>query len=119
MVITLVLTDKSIYEIKCQPNLMKANELKEKTLKEIIIKFSIFFGLNLSLLVIFWYYLTCWNAVYENTKLYLIKNTLISFALSFIYPFIINILPVIFRQQSLKKNGNGCLYKASKITQIL
>ena len=82
MVSTLVLTDKSIYEIKCQPNLMKANELKEKALKKIIIKFSIFFGLNLALLVIVWYYLSCWNAVYENTKVYLIKNTLPYFSLS-------------------------------------
>ena len=119
MLVTLVLTDKNIYEIKCQPNLNKANELKTKTLKRMIIKFSIFFGLNLALLVIFWYYLSCWNAVYENTKVYLIKNTLISFAISFGYPFFINILPLVLRKQSLKKNGSGFLYKTSKIVQIL
>ena len=118
MLITLVLTDKNIYEIKRQPNIVKANELKKKMLKVMIIKFSIFFALNLALLVLFWYYLTCWNAVYENTKVYLIKNTLISFGISFIYPFIINIIPVVLRRLSLKNRESKFLYQFSKIMQI-
>ena len=116
---TLVLTDRNIHDIKCQPNLSNANILKKKTLKYMKIKFLIFFLLNLILLVIFWYYLTCWNAVYQNTKIYLIKNTLISFGISLIYPFIINIIPVILRKLSLKKGKRECLYKTSKIMQIL
>ena len=84
-----------------------------------IVKFGIFFLLNLVLLVLFWYYLTCWNAVYQNTQIYLIKNTLISFAISLFYPFVINIIPVILRKQSLKKRKRECLYNASKIVQIL
>ena len=116
---TLVLTDRNIHDIKCQPNLSNANILKKKTLKYMKIKFLIFFLLNLILLVIFWYYLTCWNAVYQNTQIYLIKNTLISFGISLIYPFIINIIPVILRKLSLKKGKRECLYKTSKIMQIL
>jgi surface protein len=119
MLTTLILTDKNIFEIKCQVNIIKANILKKKTLKFMKVKFSIFFGLNMILLVLFWYYLTCWNAVYENTQLYLIKNSLISFAISLIYPFIINIIPTILRNQSLQKNKRECLYNTSKILQIL
>ena len=116
---TLVLTDKSIFEIKCQPNLINANILKKKTLKCMKIKFAIFFLLNMILLTLFWYYLTCFNAVYQNTKIYLIKNTLISFGISLIYPFILNIIPAILRKLSLKKGNKECLYNTSKIFQIL
>ena len=116
---TLVLTDKSIFEIKCQPNLINANILKEKTLKCMKIKYVIFFVLNIILLSLFWYYLTCFNAIYQNTKTYLIKNTLISFAISMIYPFIINIIPAILRKIALKKSNKECLYNTSKIIQIL
>ena len=116
---TLVLTDKSIFEIKRQVNLIHANILKTKTLKYMKVKFGVFFFLNLILLVSFWYYLTCWNAIYLNTQIYLIKNTLISFAISLFYPFVINIIPVILRKQSLKKSKRECLYNASKIAQLL
>ena len=116
---TLVLTDKSIFEIKCQPNLINANILKKKTLKCMKIKFAVFFVLNMILLSLFWYYLTCFNAIYQNTKIYLIKNTLISFGISLIYPFILNIIPAILLNLSLKKGNKECLYNTSKIIQIL
>ena len=119
ILILLVLTDKNIFEIKCQETLQKANIFKKTTLRNILIKFTIFFVLNLLILISFWYYLTCWNAVYENTQIYLIKNTLISFAISLIYPFIINIIPVILRQQSLKQKKKKYLYDVSKIAQLL
>ena len=119
ILILLVLTDKNIFEIKCQETLQKANILKKTTLRNILIKFTIFFVLNLLILISFWYYLTCWNAVYENTQIYLIKNTLISFAISLIYPFIINIIPFILRQQSLKQEKKKYLYDVSKIAQLL
>ena len=85
------------------------------------IKFGIFFILNFILLVLFWYYLTCFNAIYKNTQIYLIENTFISFGFSLFYPFIINILPTIIRMyslHSLKKNQNY-LYKVSQILQLL
>ena len=95
ILITLVLTDKSILQVKLQMTRKLATSLKYKILKCINIKLAIFFVLNFILLVLFWYYLTCFNAIYENTQIYLIENTMISFALSFIYPFIINIIPSI------------------------
>ena len=119
ILITLVLTDKNIFEIKCQPNKILANSLKKTTIKKWNFKFGFFFFLNLILLVLFWYYLTCWNAIYQNTQIYLIKNTLISFSISLIYPFVINIIPVILRKQALKKSKRECLYKTSKIMQLL
>ena len=118
ILVTLVLTEKIILEIKSQPSIIHANSLKQKILKYMIIKFGIFFALNLIILVAFWYYLTCWNAIYENTQIYLIKNTFISFAISLIYPFVINIIPAILRIQSLKKSNREYLYNASKVAQL-
>ena len=98
--------------------------MKKRILKCINIKFAIFFVLNFFLLILFWFYLTCFNAIYDNTQIYLIENTFISFGLSLIYPFIINIIPAILRIYSLdKKNkdkkGENYLYSISKIIQIL
>ena len=101
---TLVLTEKSILEVKKQDLKTLALAKKKDVLKYMIIKFSIFFVLNLILLVAFWYYLTCFNALYQNTQIDLIINSLISFGLSLVYPFIINIVPGIFRMDSLGSN---------------
>ncbi len=121
ILITLVLTDKNILEIKQQITYEQAQQMKVKTLKCMNIKFAVFFVLNFILLILFWYYLTCFNAIYENTQIYLIENTFISFGLSLLYPFIINIFPTALRINSLddKKGNKIYLYKVSQILQIL
>ena len=50
--------------------------------------------------------MTCFNAIYNNTQTTLIINSAISFAFSLIYPFIINIIPTIFRYDALKIRSN-------------
>ena len=106
ILVTLVLTEKSVLEVKKQINKILAYKKKKEVLKYVIIKFSIFFILNLILLIIFWYYLTCFNAVYENTQIDLIINAIISFGISCVYPFVINIIPSIFRMDSLDNKNN-------------
>ena len=69
---------------------------------------------NFVLLVAFWYYLTCFNALYENTQVDLIINSVISFALSCLYPFLINIIPAVFRMDSLSSNKNQKMDKNNK-----
>ena len=117
----LILTDKDVLEVKLQPTKILAVNLKEKKLKCMKIKFAIFFILNFILLALFWYYLTCFNAVYKNTQIYLIENTFISFGISLFYPFVINIIPAIIRMNSIHaaKKDQMCLYKASQIIQII
>ena len=107
----LVLTDKDILQVKNQ-------QTRELAMN---IKFAFFFILNFILLGLFWFYLTCFNAVFKNTQIYLIENTFISFGFSLFYPFIINIFPTIIRMASLhssNKNQYYC-YKASQIIQII
>ena len=87
---------------------------------KIKIKFLLYFILSSIFLLCFWYYLSMFCAIYINTQLYLIKDTLISYAFSLCYPFIIYLLPGLFRIPSLSKRNNKriCLYKFSKILQI-
>ena len=117
----LVLTDKDVLEVKKQTNKNAAVNMKKEKLKCLKIKFAIFFILNFILLGLFWYYLTCFNAIYQNTQVYLIKNTCISFAFSLFYPFIINILPTLFRMCSIHSTNKDqkCLYKFSQILQVI
>jgi hypothetical protein len=61
------------------------------------------------------------GTIYKNTQLHLIKDTLISFGLSLIYPFGINLLPGLFRIPSLsdKKGKRKYIYSISKILQMI
>ena len=117
------LSQKKILEIKK----IKTNDIKllkekvEKTMKILYYKFIVFFVLSFIFLMFFWYYLSCFCAVYENTQIHLIKDTIISFGMDMIYPLFIYLIPGIFRIISLRaKNQNKeCIYLISKILQIL
>ena len=121
MLQALVLTDKDILEVKKRTTKDLAIKMKRKKLKCMKIKFGIFFILNFILLGLFWYYLTCFNAIYKNTQVYLIKNTFISFAFSLFYPFVINIFPTLLRNCSLhsKQKDQEYFYRVSQIIQVI
>ena len=84
------------------------------------VKFLLFFIVSFILLLIFWYYITCFCCVYENTQIHLFKDSLMSFVISLIYPIFINLLPGIFRMPSLnnKKGDKLCMYKFSQIIEF-
>ena len=110
------LTEKNVIEIKKEKYIGKEKK-KDKIFKYLIIKLVIFFILIFVFLILFWYYLTCFCAIYANTQIHLIKDIAISFGLSLLYPFILYLLPGIFRIPSLKKKKE-CLFKISQLSQI-
>ena len=117
----LSLTEKNVLELKDiidNKIIMKKAKKIENCLK---IKFIIFFILSFVFMVFFWYFISCFCAVYVNTQIILIKDTIISFSLSMVYPFGLNLLPGIFRIPSLRaKNKNKeCLYKTSTIIALI
>ena len=117
----LVLTDKDVLQVKLQLTKELAINKKQANLKYVKIKFTIFFILNFIILGFFWYYLTCFNAIYNNTQIYLIENTFISLGFSLAYPFIINIFPTIIRMSSIHSSNkrNRCFYKVSQLIQLI
>ena len=85
------------------------------------LKFALFFIISFIFLLFFWYYITMFCIIYKNTQYHLLKDTLISFVLSLLYPFVIFLLPGLFRIPSLSnpKQKKECLYNFSKILQLL
>ena len=61
------------------------------------------------------------GVIYRNTQYHLLKDTLLSFGLSLIYPFGIYLIPGIFRIPSLSnpKKKREYLYNFSKLLQFL
>ena len=117
----LSLTESNIVNIKNKNNYtIAANEMKN-LLKCLIIKFILFFIINFSFLFLFWYYISCFCAVYKKTQIYLIEDTFISFGISLLYPFILNLLPGMFRIPALKSANQNrkCLYKVSQLIQLI
>ena len=115
----LSLSENNVLEIKKEKKSENVDKKKQSVLKCLTIKFTLFFIVCILFLVFFWYYLACFCAVYKNTQYYLIKDTLLSFCLSLLYPFGLNLLPGILRIPSLKNNNKECIYKISKIVQII
>ena len=94
--------------------------ISSEKLKRIFkIKFIIFFVLDFILLGCFWIYLSCFSAVYHNTQIHLIKDTIISFGTSLISPFVLYLLPGFFRTLSLKNENRRILYEICRILQFL
>ena len=58
--------------------------------------------------------------IFQNTQYILIKDNLISFGLSLLYPFAIYLAPGIFRKLAISnpKKKRNYLYKFSKFLQL-
>ena len=113
------LSEKNICEIKNEKTIEKASDKAMKVKKCLVIKYICFYVIGVLFLFFLWYYLSSFGAVYQNTQIYLIKNTLVSFGFSLFYPFVINLLPGIFRIYSLKTHNRETFYKISKIIQFI
>jgi hypothetical protein len=115
-------TNKSTFQTTAQSkNKDDINEKGEALNHTLSIKFIFYFIFSSLLLLFFWYYLSIFGAVYINTQYHLLKDTLVSFGLSLLYPLGICLLPGIFRIPALSdpKKKREYLYKFSKILQLL
>ncbi len=117
----LYLSEKDMIKIKKEKNIQIANKKIKEVNKCLLIKFAIFHVLGFLFMIFFWYFITCFCCIYKNTQNILIQNTLMSFCLSMLYPFGLNLLPGFFRIPALKdKNKNKvCMYKLSGIIALI
>ena len=112
------LSERNIIQIKMEQTYAKANKISSKIKRIILLKCIIFFILGISFLIFFWMLLSSFGAVYKNTQIIVLENTLICFAISLIYPFIINIFPGILRVCSIGCKSKS-MYILSKCFQLL
>ena len=89
--------------------------------KKLKIIFLLFIIISSIFLLFFWYYISMFCAIYRNTQFHLIKDTLISFGVSLLYPFGIYLIPGFFRIPALsnKSKKRDCLYNLSKLIQMI
>ena len=114
----LSLSEKDVLKIKIEENKNKNKKLQE-VIKSLNIKFSFYFIFSFLLLGFFWLYITCFGGVYRNTEIILIKDTLISYGFSLLYPLFLSIFPGFIRIPALKSKNKKCSYSFSKLLQII
>ena len=98
----LSLTDKHFYQIKslAVPTKEKVFEI----IKCVKIKIAFFFIFTLLMFIFYWYAIACFCSVYENTQSAFIKDSISSFILGLLYPFVLYLFPAILRIIALKLN---------------
>ena len=117
----LALSNDGIIEFKQNKETQNVDERGNKLKSKLKIKFIFYFIISYIFLLFFWYYASMFGAIYRNTQLHLLKDTLFSFALYLTYHFGIFLLPAIFRITALssEKKNRKCLYNFSKLLQII
>ena len=86
-----------------------------------IIKLIAYFIFGFLLMIIFWFYITTFCVIYSKAQKVLIINSLISFIISMIFPFVYTLIPGLLRIRSLKVE-NHCheyMYKISRIIAVI
>ena len=118
---SLALSNRSILFLKTINDKKKAIKESQNLIQKLNIKFRIYFFICIILLSFFWYFISAFCAVYKNSQKLLIENTLSSYAISLLYPFVINLLPGIFRISTLrdKKKNKNCLYSFGNFISLL
>ena len=109
----LSLTDKHYYEIKNLKNEEKYNMFS--ILKCVERKIIFFYIFTFLLFAFYWYAIACFCAVYQNTQMAFITDSISSFLLGLLYPFILYLFPSILRLISLKAQKASCIYSISDI----
>ena len=95
-------TDKDYLKIS-QSN-EHTEEKINKVLKVTKIRLIIYFIITFILFLFYWYFISSFCAVYNNTQIIFIKDFITSFCLGLLYPFAIQLCFALLRKFTLKKN---------------
>ena len=117
----LSLSQKNIIKLKEENEKSNINENKKKLLSVLKIKFALFFIITFIILLFCFYYISCFCGIYINTQTHLFKDSLISFILSLVYPFVTCLIPGILRIPTLRdeKGSSWFAYKLSTLLMLI
>ena len=93
----LTMTDIHYYQIKEIRNEIKSNYKVLKIIKCIKIKLVVFYVFTFLLFLFYWYIISSFCAVYENTQIIFLTDSISSFIMGLIYPFILYLVPTGLR----------------------
>ena len=114
---SLALSNDAILDFKQNKSKNDIMNRTEKLKKILSFKFILYFIVSFLFLIFFWYYISMFSVIYKNTQIHLLKDTLMSLGLSLVVPFVIYLLPGLFRIPSLQHKKRNCLFNISKILQ--
>ena len=86
------------------------NQGIQKSLTAVIIRCYLYFLISEITLIVFWTYVACFFLIFPNSQIYVLKNTLISFGITLVAPFILYIIPSFIRILALKGEANQSSY---------
>ena len=117
----LSLTERNVIQIKHDVDLENIDQKGVETIKCIRYKYILFYLIGTPFLFLCLYDAGCFCAVYKNTQIHLIKDSLISLGITFLYPVFLFMLPGIFRIPALRaeKKDKELMYKFSKLIQMV
>ena len=116
----LSMTDKHIYQIKHVKDEKIKKTIIFQNLKCIKLKLIGFFVFTFVFFAFYWYLISSFCAVYENTQVIFIKDSISTFFTESVYPFILYLIPSSLRILALKDDNKKrtFIYKLSEIIPI-
>ena len=116
---SLALSEKSLLKLKKIKDKNKRDSSSAYLYVFLRRKITIYFVIGFVFLIFFWYFISAFCAVYKNTQVIYLKNCSISFCISMLYPFLISLVPGLFRIPSLKSGKDKILYGIGNILAFL
>ena len=113
----LCITHGSIQKLRKIEDVEKAKVKSVQVIKCIKFRICLYYILSLIFLFLFLFYVTCFCAIYPNNQLGILRDMLMSWILTLIYPFGLVIFTSIFRICSLRLD-KYCCYFINKILQM-
>ena len=115
----LALSQDNIVELKQEKENKDLDIRYNGLIRKLKIKFFLFFIIIFIILSLFWYYITCFCGIYVNSQIHLIKDSVISFTVGLLYPFVLYFIPGILRITALKAENQNrkCIYKCSSFIE--
>ena len=116
---TLALSQDNIVDLKREKEKKDIDIKSKKLIRKLKIKFILYFIITFIILLFFLYYVTCFCGIYVNTQIHLIKDSLLSLAIGFLYPIIMFLIPGIFRISALRAQNKNreYIYKVSSFIE--
>ena len=115
----LSLTDKHLYEIKEIKNIQRKMDVVFKILRCVKFKLAGFYIFTFIFFVFYWYLVASFCAVYQNTQIIFIKDSISSFLVGLLYPFILYLFPAFLRIIALKDRNKKRLKIIFKISDVI
>ena len=91
--------------------------MADKVKKKSNLKLFILYAVSGVLILLCWYYVSAFCAIFKNSQKNYLINSLACFVLCNLWPFITSLIPTIMRKRALKSYSK-CLYNASQIVSI-